>query len=138
MTLFLILSRAEVVEVEVCNVRQTSKLVTSKRGKIAKTNISELSNHLTYRGLPYIFEVGSSISYNRYKKSETKSQNSTSNIHHPQGPENLKILSWDNPVSPIDAENSISFFVQFFRGYIRVLGGSVYMNTTLTVLRVQS
>ena len=49
--------------------------------------------------------------------------------NRPQGPENLKILSWDNPVSPIDAKNSISFFVQFFRGYIRVLGGSVYMNT---------
>ena len=81
-----------------------------------KLNKSELWNYLTYRGLPYIFEVGSSISYNRYKKSETKSQNSTSNIHHPEGPENLKILSWDNPVSPIDAENSISFFLYNFFG----------------------
>ena len=30
--------------------------------------------------------------------------------------ENLKKMSWDNPVSPIDAKNSIGFFVQFFLG----------------------
>jgi hypothetical protein len=35
------------------------------------------------------------------------------------------LLTTDNPVCPIDAKNSISFYVQFFRGYIRVLGGSV-------------
>ena len=82
-----------------------------------KLNKSELLNHLTYRGLPYIFEVGTWQQYFiqlDIKKSETKSQNSTSNIHHPQGPENLKILSWDNPVSPIDAENRISFLYNFF------------------------
>ena len=28
--------------------------------------------------------------------------------------ENSKKMSWDNPVSPIDAKNSIGFFVQFF------------------------
>ena len=30
--------------------------------------------------------------------------------------ENLKKMSWDNPVSPIDAKNSIVFFVAFFWG----------------------
>ena len=30
--------------------------------------------------------------------------------------ENLEKMSWDNPVSPIDAKNSIHFFVQFFLG----------------------
>ena len=30
--------------------------------------------------------------------------------------ENLKKMSWDNPVSPIDAKNSIGFFVPFFGG----------------------
>ena len=32
-----------------------------------------------------------------------------------KGPrENLKKMSWDNPASPIDAKNSIGFFVPFF------------------------
>ena len=32
-----------------------------------------------------------------------------------KGPtENSKKMSWDNPVSPIDAKNSIVFFVPFF------------------------
>ena len=28
--------------------------------------------------------------------------------------ENLKKMSWDNPVSPIDAKNSVGFLVPFF------------------------
>ena len=39
--------------------------------------------------------------------------------------ENLKKMSWDNPVSPIDAKNSISFLVPFFRISPALLGGSV-------------
>jgi hypothetical protein len=30
--------------------------------------------------------------------------------------ENFKKMSWDSPVSPIDAKDSIVFFVQFFLG----------------------
>ena len=30
--------------------------------------------------------------------------------------ENLKKMSWDNPVSPIDAKNSIGFFLSNFFG----------------------
>ena len=34
-----------------------------------------------------------------------------------KGPsENLKKMSWDNPVSPIDDKNSIGFFVAFVLG----------------------
>ena len=40
--------------------------------------------------------------------------------------ENLKKVSWDNPVSPIDAKNSIGFFVQLFLGQPGALGDSVY------------
>ena len=39
--------------------------------------------------------------------------------------ENLKKMSWDNPVSPIDAKNSIGFFVAFFWGLPGLLGYSV-------------
>ena len=43
-----------------------------------------------------------------------------------KGPsENLKKMSWDNPVSPIDdAKNSIGFFVAFFLGQPGLLGDS--------------
>ena len=36
-----------------------------------------------------------------------------------------KKMSWDNPVSPIDAKNSIGFFVAFFWGLPGLLGYSV-------------
>ena len=39
---------------------------------------------------------------------------------------NFKKMSWDNPVSPIDAKNSIGFFVQFLLGQPGLLGDSVY------------
>ena len=39
-------------------------------------------------------------------------------------------MSWDNPVSPIDAKNSIGFFVQFFLGQPGLLGDSVYNGFT--------
>ena len=46
---------------------------------------------------------------------------SSSEVIRPQQPlkgptENLKKMSWDNPVFPIDAKNSINFFVPFFLG----------------------
>ena len=39
--------------------------------------------------------------------------------------ENFKKMSWDNPISPIDAKNSIVFFVQFFLGQPGLVGDSV-------------
>ena len=42
-----------------------------------------------------------------------------------KGPsENFKKMSWDNPVSPIDAKNSIVLFVQFFWGQPGLVGDS--------------
>ena len=43
--------------------------------------------------------------------------------------ENFKKMSWDNPVFPRAAKNTIGFFVQFFLSYVTVAGGCViYMN----------
>ena len=52
---------------------------------------------------------------------KTQPQNSTSDRHLTSTTlkgqsENLKQMSWNNPVFPIDAKNSISFLVQFFGG----------------------
>ena len=52
---------------------------------------------------------------------KTQPQNSTSDRHLTSTTlkgqsENLKQMSWNNPVFPIDAKNSISFLVQFFWG----------------------
>ena len=74
-------------------------LVSNAKGNLAKSNKSELWNRLSYRSLPYLFEV--------------RSQS-----------ENLKKMSWDNPVCPIDAKNSIGFFVVFFLGQPGLLGDS--------------
>ena len=35
-------------------------------------------------------------------------------------------MSWDCPVFPIDAKNSIGFLVQFFLSYAPLVGDSVY------------
>ena len=43
-----------------------------------------------------------------------------------KGPtENLKKMSWDNPIFPMDAKNSIGFFVPFFLGWPGLVGDSV-------------
>ena len=93
----------------------------SKIWNIAKSNKSELWNRLSYRGLPYLFEVGSQSFRNDCKLSRSQPRNSTFDFHSTSTTskghsENLKKMSWDNPVSPIDAKNSIGFFVQFFLG----------------------
>jgi hypothetical protein len=41
--------------------------------------------------------------------------------------ENLRKMSCDNPVSPIDAKNSIGFLVPFLGGLPGLLGDSVLM-----------
>ena len=40
-------------------------------------------------------------------------------------------MSWDNPVSPIDAKNSFGFLVPFFWGQPGLLGDSVYNQDVL-------
>ena len=67
-----------------------------------------LNSHL---GLPYLFEVRSQ----RFEVAASKF-----NIDHhltsvtSKGPsENFKKKSWDNPVSPMDAKNSIGFLYYF-------------------------
>ena len=59
-----------------------------------------------------------------------KSQNLTSDFHLTSNDskglsENSKKMSWDDPVFPRAAKNSIGFFVQFFLSYPTVVGGSV-------------
>ena len=50
---------------------------------------------------------------------------STSTISKGLG-ENFFKMSWDNPVSPIDAKNSIVFFCELFLGYPGLLGDIVF------------
>ena len=94
--------------------------VSNAKGIIAKLNKSELSNRLSYRGLPYLFEVRSQTFRNDCQISKCSLK-----ILRPivirtttsKGlSENLKKMSWHNPVSPIDANNSIPFFVHFLGG----------------------
>ena len=93
----------------------------SKIWNVAKSNKSELWNRLSHKGLPYLFEVRSQSFRNDFKISRSQPQNFTIWGHltltTSKGPtENWKKMSWDNPVFPIDAKNSIGFFVPFFGG----------------------
>ena len=76
------------------------------------SNKSELPNRLSYRGLPYLFEVRSQI----FEKIQSKFNiERHSTLATEKGlSENLKKMSCDNPLSSIDAKKSIGFFVQFF------------------------
>ena len=65
-----------------------------------------------------------------FKISRSQPQNLEADFHSTsttsKGPsENFKKMSWHNPVSPIDAKNSIPFFVQFFLGEPGLVGDSV-------------
>ena len=60
--------------------------VYSKRWNIAKSNKSELWNRLSYRSLPYLFEVGSQTFRPSCQFSKKFDQNSTSNVIQPQWP----------------------------------------------------
>ena len=67
---------------------------------------------------PYLFEVRSQT-WNDCKILRLQPQNSEADYHLTSTTskdlsENFKKMSWDNPVSPIDAKNCIGFFVQFF------------------------
>ena len=96
-------------------------LVSIAKGNIAKSNKSELWNRLSYRGLPYLFEVRSQKFRNDCQILRSQPQNLEAKCHSTSTTskglsENLKKMSWHNPVSPKDAKNSILFFVQFFFG----------------------
>ena len=91
----------------------------SKIWNLAKSNKSELWNRLSYKGIPYIFEVRSQTVRNDCKISEVTASKFDLDFHSTSTTskglsENLKKMSWDHPVFPIDARNSIGFFVQFF------------------------
>jgi hypothetical protein len=68
-------------------VPQRLTLVSNAKRKISKSNKSELWNRLSYRGLPYFFEVGSQTFRNDYKTSRSQPQNSTSIVLWPQWPQ---------------------------------------------------
>ena len=96
-------------------------LVSNAKGNLAKSNKSELWNRLSYRGLPYHFEVRSQSFRNDCQISRSQPQNLEADFHSTSTTskglsENSKKMSWDNPVFPIDTKNSIGFFVQFFLG----------------------
>ena len=105
-------------------------LVSNAKGNLAKSNKSELWNRLSHRGLPYLFEVRSQSVRNDFKISRSQPQNSEANFHLTSTTskslsENLKKMSWDCPVFPIDAKNGINFLVQFFLSYAPLVGDSV-------------
>jgi hypothetical protein len=58
---------------------------------IAKSKKSELWNHLSYRGLPYLFEVRSQTFRNNCKISRSQPQNSTSIVILTQPPWKAKV-----------------------------------------------
>ena len=95
-------------------------LVSNAKGNLAKSNKSELWNRLSYRGLPYHFEVRSQSFRNDCKSWRSQPQKFNLDFHSTSTTskglsENSKKMSWVNPVFPIDTENSIGFIVQFLR-----------------------
>ena len=68
-------------------VPQRLTLVSIAKRNISKSNKSELWNCLSYRGLPYFFEVGSQTFRNDCKISRSQPQNSTSIVLWPQWPQ---------------------------------------------------
>ena len=96
-------------------------LVSIAKGNIAKSNKSEFWNPLSYRGLPYHFEVRRKSFRNDCKSWRLQPQKFNVDFHSTSMTskslsENSKKMSWDNPVFSIDTKNSIGFFVQFFLG----------------------
>ena len=63
----------------------------SKIWNIAKSNKSELWNNLSYRGLPYLFEVRSQTLRNNCKILRSQPQNSTSIVIWPQRPRKAQV-----------------------------------------------
>ena len=96
-------------------------LVSNAKGNLAKSNKSELWNRLSYRGLPYHFEVRSQTFRNECKSWRSQPRKFNLDFHSTSTTskglsENSKKMSWVNPVFPIDTKNSIGFFVHFFLG----------------------
>ena len=96
-------------------------LVSNAKGNLAKSNKSELWNHLSYRGLPYQFQVRSQSFRNNCQISRSQPQNLEADFHSTSTTskglsENSKKMSWDNPVFPIHTKKSIGFFVQLSVG----------------------
>ena len=64
-------------------------------------------------------------------------KNSTLNVVQLQGPQKaqvtIKKMSWDSPIFPKDAKNSIGCFGQFLGGYSRVLGDSALRRVEFTL-----
>ena len=94
-------------------------LVSNVKGNVTKSNKSELWNRLSYRGLPYHFEVRRKSVRNDCKISRSQPQKFDLNFHSTSTTskgltENSKRMSWDNPVFSIDTKNSIGFIVHFF------------------------
>ena len=66
-------------------------LVSNAKGNLAKSNKSEVWNRLSYRGLPYLFEVRSQTFRNNCKISRSQPQNSTSIVIRPQQPRKVQV-----------------------------------------------
>ena len=85
---------------------------------------------MSYRGLPYLFEVRRQKFRNDCQILRSQPQNLEADCHSTSTTskglsKNSKKMSWNNPVSPIDAKNNIAFFVQFFGGLPGLIGDSV-------------
>ena len=91
-------------------------IVSIAKGNIAKSNKSELWNRLSYK---YLFEVRRQKFRNDCQILRSQPQNLEAKCHSTSTTskglsENLKKMSWHNPVFPIDAKNSIGFFCAIF------------------------
>ena len=70
---------------------ESEKLVNNAKGNIAKSNKSELWNCLSYRGLPYLFEVRSQTFRNDCKILRSQTQNSILVVIRPQWPRKAQV-----------------------------------------------
>jgi hypothetical protein len=68
-------------------------LVSNAKGKLAKSNKSELWNRLSYRSLSYLFEVRSQSFRNDCKILRSQPQNLTSIVIRPQRPRKAYVRS---------------------------------------------
>ena len=71
-------------------------LVSNAKRKISKSNKSKLWNRLSYRDLPYFFEVGSQTFTNDYKILRSQPQNSTAIVFWPQWPQKRRTQKFEN------------------------------------------
>jgi hypothetical protein len=92
-------------------------VIRDAKENLAKSNKSELWNHLSY--MPF---RGEEPNFQEQLQNFEVAASKFNIDHHltsttSKGPsENFKKMSWEIPVSPIDAKNSIGFFVPFSWG----------------------